>query len=402
MGLDDEPDHEGPLPDGLLPPDDRLWRHPSELGSGPGLAGGVTALGFTHPVRTDRKGTQLGALAGACLAGAVVAFGAMWLTRPTRVEHVPTNRVHSSVSSLVAPLTIATAPIRRPAVDLSAQVALLQVQRDGVWTSSSALWVDDNGTLATSAPTIDGASALVVTGADGTRQTARSVGQDPVTAIAVLEVERTSGEPMAQAPGGPHAGLAAALVGAPDASVGTRVHEASVASVTIRVTSTRTSVGGYLLHDAVQLDRATPSDMVGGALIDAQGRLLGLVIGNSTDQDLGTAVRASTVQQVATDLRDHGRVRRAWLGIRAIDLDPARGEQLQVSGGAQLTQITPSSPAAAADLEVGDVVVAIDQVPVGDASDLVVLLGRHHGGDRVQLDLRRQGVPTLVTVTLAG
>ena len=400
MGLDEEPDHDHPRADGPLPPDDRIWRHPSELGPDQGRSPDRAGHGGKKTLPSSRAPLSVGALAGACLAGAVVAFGAMWLTRPTRVEQVPERQALATASSLAAPMTISAGTTGVLTTDLSPQVALLQVERAGEWVSGSALWTDSQGTLVTSAAAIRGASSIMVVGADGRRQPARMVGLDPVTAIAALAVDHTAGGPLSISPIEPRAGSSVALVGAPGTSSATGKAEASVASVIIRLSSHRNSVDGYLVHDLIQLDRPVPADTSGGALVDSRGRLIGLVLGNSTEQDLGAVIRASTVMQVANDLRDHGRVERGTLGVRAVDLSPAQGLLLKVPGGAVLTQVTPSSPAADAGLAVGDIVVAIDALPVDDASDLVIILGRHDGGDRVTLHLSRDGKPATAIVTL--
>lgn len=398
MGLDEEPDHDHPGPGGPLPPEDRLWRHPSELAPDPNPD--RSAPGTKRSPSLDRTPIKIGALAGACLAGVVVTLGAMWLTRPIRVAHVPVEQALAGTSSLAAPITISAGTTRLLTTDLTTHVALLQVERDGAWISASALWTDGHGTLVTSAGAVRNAGSIMVVGADGSRQPARVLGLDPVTAIAALAVDRTAGNPLSMSPLEPRAGRSAALVGAPGTSTGTGKPEASVASVTIRVSSHRNTVQGYLLHDVIQLDRPVPADAAGGALVDAHGLLIGLVLGNSTEQNLGAVIGAATVTQVANDLRDHGRVERGTLGVRAVDLSPAESLALKVPGGAVLTQIAPSSPAAEAGLAVDDIVIAIDDLTVDDASDLVVILGRHDGGDRVTLHLSRNGKPTTVTVTL--
>jgi hypothetical protein len=130
MPFDDDPDGERPRPDRLLPPDDRLWRHPSELGP--------RAL----PVSSEpvSRAPALTALAGACLVGVVVAVGAMWWARPARVVEVGAPRSEPPASaSQVASLTASTAPTEALAAELAPSLALLRIERDGTWVTASAV-----------------------------------------------------------------------------------------------------------------------------------------------------------------------------------------------------------------------------------------------------------------------
>src|SRR5690606_21548930 len=97
------------------------------------------------------------------------------------------------------------------------------------------------------------------------------------------------------------------------------------------------------------------------ALVDHRGHLVAMHLG-TTDAGLVAAVDGATVVHVAAELRDHGEVRRAWLGVQATD----------VTGGARITEVSWASPAAVGGVHVGDVVTAVDDRPVADASDLVL------------------------------
>ncbi len=104
----------------------------------------------------------------------------------------------------------------------------------------------------------------------------------------------------------------------------------------------------------------------------------------------------------AKELRDHGEVRRAWLGVRAVDLDPVRATLLDLRRGALLTEVDGDSPAGIAGLEVGDVITAIDDQPIDDASDLVNDLSRHRPGDDTSISLQRGPDRKTMQVRLGG
>jgi putative serine protease PepD len=389
MPFDDDPDGERPRPDRLLPPDDRLWRHPSELGP--------RAL----PVSPEpaSRAPALTALAGACLVGAVVAAGAMWWARPARVAELGAPRSEpTTVANQAASFTASTAPTEALAAELAPSLAVLRIQRDGTWITASAVWIDDQGTLAASADVVAGATALLVEGTDGRPNAARVAGTDPATGVAALVTDRTVGEPVTVADRAIRTGEAVAVVGAPEGDG----ENATVAGVIVRSASQRASIGDLVLHDAIQLDRPVPADAIGGGLVTAEGALIGLVVGNETETDLGTATPGAAVVDAAADLRSHGVVRRAWLGVRAIDLDPVAATLMAVGGGARITRISPGSPAAAAGLAVDDVVVAVDRTDIEDASDLVLALRGHRPGEAITVHYRRGSSAATCEAVLAG
>lgn len=389
MPFDDDPDGERPRPDRLLPPDDRLWRHPSELGP------------RAVPVLPEPAGRTpaFTALAGACLVGAVVAIGAMWWARPTRVvEREQTVAVRTTVANQVASFTANTVPTERLAADLAPSLAVLRVEHDGSWTTATAVWIDDDGTLAASAATVAGATALLVEGVDGRSRSATVAGTDPATGVAALVTDRTAGDPVTVADRATRSGEAAAVVGAPESAGAS----ATVAGVIVRSAGQRAAIGDLVLHDAIQLDRPVPDDAIGGGLVTADGTLLGLVVGNETGSDLGTVTPGEVVVEAAADLRAHGVVRRAWLGVRTVDLDPLASSVLEVPGGARITRISPGSPAEAAGLAVDDVVVAVDRTAIADASDLVLALRDRRPGEAVTVHYRRGPSTATCEAVLAG
>ena len=110
----------------------------------------------------------------------------------------------------------------------------------------------------------------------------------------------------------------------------------------------------------------------------------------------------TTRSSAARSLRDDGTVHRAWLGVRAVDLSPAEAKLLDVSGGATLSEVTEGSPAAKAELAVGDVITELDGQEISGASDLVVALRSWTPGDEVAVTWRRGTDEGQVTVTLGG
>lgn len=397
MPFDEDPEDARPRPDLPLPPEDRLWRHPSELGAP------TPAAARPEPADTRRPAT-LPLLAGACLAGALVAAGAMWFARPTTVveRELPTAATADTRTS--ATFVAADAlPTEALGVEQGPSVARIQVLGDDGWTGGSALRIDDAGTLATALPFVAGAREIVLVEADGTTRPVEVIGADPATGVAaLLAPDAAPGPAVTVADRRGRAGQQAALIGAPGRHNGEPDDAVTVASVTIRVSSTRAGVGDLVLHDALQLDRQAPPDAVGGAVVDGDGALLGMVVGNAADEGAGLAavVAGPTLVAVVRDLVERGEVERAWLGVRATDLDRSLAGLLQVPGGTRLTEITADSPAEEAGLEVGDVVTAIGAEALDDASGLVLALRTHRPGDTVVISVRRGDEDLRLTATL--
>lgn len=395
MPFDEDPDDEVARPDRLLPPDDRLWRHPSEIGQVAVAPGPPEPSGRSLPGRS--------VLIGACLAGALVAFGATWAARPTRVVERtrPTAAVRSAATTQAAVLTTSV-PTRVLAVQLATSVVLVRSERAGVWSNSTGLWIDDDGTVVVDTPSVAGASTVIVVGDDEVPQTATVAGTDSTTGVTALVVDRTSGTPAEVATSPPSTGQVVAVVGANGTDAGDRRGEPTVAVVVVRSTDMRATVGRVVLHDAVEVDRSVPADAAGGAVVDAEGRLLAMVTGNTASRGVGAAAPAPSVVAAAKDLRAHGKVRRGWLGVRAVDVDPALATLLDIAGGARLTEVTGASPAATGGLEPDDVIVAIDEQQVQDASDLVNDLAGYRPGDRCTVSVRRAERRLDLPITLGG
>ena len=177
---------------------------------------------------------------------------------------------------------------------------------------------------------------------------------------------------------------------------------ATVAGVIVRSTSIRATVDGVVLHDSIQLDRQMPDDAAGGGLVDAQGTVLGLVVGNSSERQLAAVTPGTVLVATGTELRDHGTVRRAWLGVRVVDLDPAVASLLDLPGGALITSVDARSPADQAGIARNDIVTKVGTARIRDATDLVLALRHHHPGDHVTVTVRRGQAEQVESTTLGG
>ncbi len=165
----------------------------------------------------------------------------------------------------------------------------------------------------------------------------------------------------------------------------------------------RTGTGFNGIEDFIQTDAVVNPGGSGGALVDAEGRLVGLVSAiftKESDADIGVNFAASMrlVMRVAEDLAEHGRVLRGRLGLRVADL--ALDERAEVVG-VRIVRIFPGGAAEAAGLAVGDVVVAIGDRAIRSASDVPSAAHMHRVGEAFEVAYFRDGQRRTAAVTLA-
>jgi S1-C subfamily serine protease len=272
-------------------------------------------------------------------------------------------------------------------------VASLRVTRGlggrmGVGAGSAVAFTPD-GFLATSAHVVEGADAGSATFVDGTEQSFRVAGRDPLSDLAVIRVE---GDVRA-APLGDAArlrvGQLVVAIGNPLGFAGTVT--AGVVSALGRSLATRDGSASRLVENVIQTDAALNPGNSGGALADTGGRVIGIntaVAG--VGLGLAVPIDASTRGILAALMRD-GRVRRAYLGIVGgtrplpgrIASDIGRQRALEV------IQLLDGSPAAMAGVRPGDLIVELDGRPVEGVGDLQRLLDAASIGRRMAVGVWR-------------
>lgn len=157
----------------------------------------------------------------------------------------------------------------------------------------------------------------------------------------------------------------------------------------------------------VQTDAAINPGNSGGPLVDSEGRVVGintLIFSQSGgNEGLGFAAPSHIVRTVFEQIRQHGRVRRGEIGVRAQTVTPmlATGLGLPQSWGAVLADVTPGGPAARAGLSLGDLVLRLDGKPIENARQLYVNLYSRPVGDTVRLEVLRAGETRTFAVPVA-
>jgi serine protease Do len=164
---------------------------------------------------------------------------------------------------------------------------------------------------------------------------------------------------------------------------------------------------GLKYEDFIQTDAAINPGNSGGALVDVEGRLVGIntaILSRSGGfQGVGLAVPSDLVGNVAETLVESGKVVRGFIGIGIQDLTPGLADSfgLRAHGGALISDVQPDSPASKAGLRSGDVITAVDGQPVTTASRLSLAVGEAAPGTRLTLDVLRDGGTEKVAVTTA-
>lgn len=272
-------------------------------------------------------------------------------------------------------------------------VAKIDAGRGG---GSGFLFTPD-GLVLTNSHVVSGAKRLTINIPDGRSFSADIVGDDPDTDLAVVRAVLPSGagEPLPWATLGDsrevRVGQVAIAIGNPygfQHSVTSGVVSALGRSLRGR--------SGRLMDDILQTDAALNPGNSGGPLVTTRGEVIGVNTAMiQPAQGLAFAIASNTAKYVAAQLIRDGRIRRSYLGVAGqnvpIPRALARAHALAASSGIFVTSIEPSSPAEAAGLKDGDVIIAFADVPVGGIDDL----HRHLTGDHV-------GVPAPLVVLRGG
>jgi len=266
--------------------------------------------------------------------------------------------------------------------------------------AGSGVVVTPDGYLLTNEHVVQKVSQARVTFVDGRSVPASVAGRDPATDLAVLRAQAAA-LPYAQlAPEQRlRAGQLVVAVGNPFGFESTV--SAGVVSALGRSLRSRQ---GRLIEGVVQHSAALNPGNSGGPLVDARGRVAGIntaIIAMA--QGIGFAIPAATAQWVLTEILTQGRVRRAWLGVAARDrpLDVRLVRALELAGprAVEILSRESAGPAAQADLQPGDLIVAVNAEPVDGIDTLHRLLGRVPPGSELRLQIVRRTQRLTVALT---
>ncbi|MDE2120617.1 MAG: trypsin-like peptidase domain-containing protein, partial [Betaproteobacteria bacterium] len=262
--------------------------------------------------------------------------------------------------------------------------------RPGIGLGSGVL-VGPPGCILTNDHVIAGARQIEVRLADGRSAPARLLGRDPDSDLALLHIDP---------PGLPHLDFAddhQARVGDVVLAIGYPFGVGSTVTQGIISAMGRNHLGINTFENFIQTDAAINPGNSGGALVDTQGRLLGInsAIYSRSGGSLGIgfAVPASTARQVLRELLEHGRVLRGWLGVQPGDVEPPLARRLGLSPGrgVLVSAVLPDSPAERGGVRRGDVLLDLAGSPLRDGDDLLQRVAALRPGSLARLLVLRDG-----------
>jgi putative serine protease PepD len=374
-GPEEEPAARGAPPD----PQDRVWVHPTEL---PRFVPAGRRAG--RAVARRSRSVLAPALAGA--AGALVTVGVLALTGALDRG---TSSSGQSATALSTP-TGNAATVEQLATRLGLSVVGVSARDAKGTRSGSGVCVRHAGEVLTSARLVGNAKTADIRTSDGERHVARVIGRDRISDLVLLSIDSAANVPAAQlADDSPSVGSAVWIMGAaPAAATSSWVSSGMVSSrdAVVAVPSGPT-MGGLLETDAV-----TGSGATGGALVDAEGDVVGIVLGRLDGNGTTYSVPIDYAVEVAEALHANGVYQHGSAGFLATD----------AARGPTIANVTADGPAARAGVRVGDVVRYVDGRAVESRNDVMAIVRTDKPGRAVTLILERGPGTLKVRLTLVG
>jgi serine protease Do len=263
----------------------------------------------------------------------------------------------------------------------------------------SGFFISADGYAVTNNHVVDKAEHVDVTTDDGKTYTAKVIGTDDRTDLALIKVEGRRDFPFVRlADKQPRIGDWVLAVGNPFGLGGT---------VTAGIVSARgRDIGAGPYDDFIQIDAAVNKGNSGGPTFDLDGNVIGVntAIFSPSGGSVGIAfdIPAETVKSVITQLKDHGAVTRGWIGvqIQPVTSEIADSLGLKNARGALVAEPQPGSPAQKAGIKAGDVIVSVNGETVTDARNLARRISAMAPGTSVRLGIIRGGREDTLTLTL--
>jgi putative serine protease PepD len=261
---------------------------------------------------------------------------------------------------------------------------------------------DTQGDILTDEHVVSGATSVTVHFQDGRTASAKVLGTDPSTDVAVIRVNVPASElhPI------PMGNSAAAAVGDPVVAIGSpfTLPETTTTGIVSATGRPITAPNGYTIANAIQTDAAINPGNSGGPLLDAAAQVIGLndqiQTNSGSSAGVGFAVPSNTVVRIARQIIAGHPVKHAYVGVSLSSSS---------TGGAQIATrpdqngsppVTSGSPAARAGLQPGDLVTAIDGKQISSTEQFIGTVDSYSPGDKITMTVQRGGKSLQITVTL--
>jgi serine protease Do len=270
--------------------------------------------------------------------------------------------------------------------------------RNVITGQGSGFFISADGYAVTNNHVVEKAESVQVTADDGKIHTAKVIGTDPRTDLALIKVEGGPFPYVKLSDKAPRIGDWVIAVGNPFGLGGT---------VTAGIVSARgRDIGASAYDDFIQIDAPVNKGNSGGPTFDTDGNVIGVntAIFSPSGGSVGIAfaIPADTVNSVVAQLKEHGSVTRGWIGVQIQPVTPDIADSLGLkkAEGALVAEPQANSPAQKAGIEAGDVITSVDGKEVKDARDLAKKIGAMAPKSSVKLTVLHKGAEKTLTLTL--
>ncbi len=378
------------------------------------------------PERSASPWRRIGTLAIPAIVGAGVALGVVGATVGFGGD---TTIIRESSPGITAtPATsaaVAEAEDDGPADALSVSeivrrespaVVLIEAgDANGRGGLGSGFLIDRDGHVLTNAHVVEDSDTTTVTFSDGTERTARILGVDTSTDLAVLKIPQVPEgiQPVRLGSSG------ALVVGQDVVAIGNPygLERTATTGIVSALERTIEAPNGFAIQNAIQTDAAINQGNSGGPLFDRAGRVIGMntqiASQNGGNVGLGFAVPIDTIAPIARSVIEDGTPKHAWIGITGRELTPALAGKLGLEGrrGVLVAEVADGGAAKAAgivaardgDAEVprgADLIIAVNGTPVEDMADVSRAVASRTVGERISVTVLRDGEERTVQMTL--
>jgi serine protease Do len=265
----------------------------------------------------------------------------------------------------------------------------------------SGFFISADGYAVTNYHVVNGAKSVEVKTDDGKTFTAKVVGSDEKTDLALIKIDDRKDFPFVTfAENAPRIGDWVVAVGNPYGLNG---------SATAGIVSARgRDIGSGPYDDFIQIDASINKGNSGGPTFNADGKVIGVNTAiyspSGGSIGIGFTIPSETVKSVVAQLKDKGYVSRGWIGVKVQTVTPGIADSLgmKTAAGALVDEPQSGSPAVKAGILSGDVITAVDGAPLKDARDLARKISMMGSGRAVKLSVLRKGEDKSLTVTLGN
>ena len=378
------------------------------------------------PDRSPSPWRRIGALAIPAIVGAGVALGVVGATvgfgGDTTIirESSPGITATPAASAAVAEAEDDGPADARSVSEIvrreSPAVVLIEAgEAGGQGGLGSGFLIDRDGHVLTNAHVVEDSTTTTVTFSDGTERTARILGVDTSTDLAVLKIPRVPEgiQPVRLGSSG------ALVVGQDVVAIGNPygLERTATTGIVSALERTIEAPNGFAIQNAIQTDAAINQGNSGGPLFDRAGRVIGMntqiASQNGGNVGLGFAVPIDTIAPIAQSVIKDGTPKHAWIGITGRELTPALAGKLGLEGrrGVLVAEVADGGAAKAAgivaardsDAEVprgADLIIAVNGTPVEDMADVSRAVASRTVGERISVTVLRDGEERTVQMTL--